>query len=152
MSEESLIETLNKRLASHEYASLKAFLYESVDNAKNRQVFEWIHTKFAEQGHCLLMYMIVRNALKQPILYLPQSFDNHLAFSIFFLIRVAEDCVAARQVNGFTRSTEVFSLFSQKIRKWLIPFESRIVTAPQEQSSWWIVPGRRSNSDWPGVG
>lgn len=84
----------------------------------------------------------------------PGEFEVQLSEAIFFLLRVAEDCVAARQVNGFTKQTDLFTIFHAKIRKWLVPFESRVGAPPDDGSSRWLQSLLKAPApkEWPGVG
>jgi hypothetical protein len=147
MSEETLIAGLDSRLDRYEWNALKAILYETLDQSKNRQVYEWVRRRASLEGHAILHYVSCRSILKEHRLLLPSEFERALVESIFFLLRVAEDAIAARQVNGFTRQAELFAIFHGKVRRWLLPFESRVVTPPQE-TGWFAKPAVR----WPGVG
>jgi len=97
-------------------------------------VYEWVTNKAKTEGHAILHYISVRAMIKEHRLFLPSQFERTLVESIMFLVRVAEDAIAARQVNGFTGAAELFSIFHNKVHRWLVPFESRVVAPPQESS------------------
>jgi hypothetical protein len=146
---------LDTTLARGQLTMLKHVLYDACDNAKNRQVFDWIESKGAREGHCILLYMSIRNKLKSHPLYVPLEFERVLVQALFCLVRIAEDCVAARHVNGFVKQAELFGIFLDKVRKWLLPFESRVIVNPAESSPSWMASlglAKQPTAEWPGLG
>lgn len=131
---------------------LKHILYDACDVSKNRNIFAWIEQKARDEGHCILLYLLVRNKIKSHPLYSPREFEQVLTLILYFFLRLAEDCVAARHVNGFVKSHELFAIFLDKVRKWLIPFESRVVVMPETQGSWMSLIKQSTPVEWPNVG
>lgn len=151
----TLLSALDAKLEQGNWSALKTLLYEACDVTRHRAVYEWVVAKAQAEGHCLLQYLVVRNAFKQHALYTPAEFDARLAEALFFLVRVAEDCVAARRVNGFTRAPDLFSLFHGKLRRWLVPYEASVGAVPAKEGSWISAAlGRAAapEGEWPGVG